>query len=222
MKHLNQVFKDPISGLTHLGTAVLAALGTVLIIWLSPAGLARLAMAIYGISLVLLFSASATYHLVHTSPQREEWLRKIDHIAIFLLIAGTYTPVCLVVLTGAWRWGLLIPVWCIAAAGTVFKLVWVRSPRWMTASIYVVMGWLGVIGVAQIIQALSWGAILWLALGGLLYTGGSVIYATKKPDFFPGVFGFHEIWHLFVTAGGAAHFVFVAAYILPLALKISG
>jgi hemolysin III len=222
MKHLNQVFKDPISGLTHLGSALLAALGTIIMIWLSPAGLPRLAMIIYGLSLVLLFSASATYHLVQTSPQREEWLRKFDHIAIFLLIAGTYTPVCLVVLTGGWRWGLLIPVWCIAAAGTIFKLVWVRSPRWVSAMIYVVMGWLGVIGVAQILQALPWEALIWLLLGGLLYTGGSIIYALKKPNLFPGVFGFHELWHLFVTAGGAAHYVFVVAYILPLAHKISG
>jgi hemolysin III len=222
MKSLQRVFKDPISGLTHLGSALLAAVGTVSLIGLSPAGLMRLAMAIYGGSLVLLFSASAAYHLIHTSPQREEGLRKFDHIAIFLLIAGTYTPVCLVVLTGGWRWGLLIPVWGIAAAGTLFKLAWVRSPRWLTALIYVVMGWLGVIGVAQLLTTLPWEALMWLLLGGLLYTGGSIIYATKKPDPFPGVFGFHEIWHLFVTAGGAAHYIFVAAYILPLALKISG
>jgi hemolysin III len=191
MNRLKKFLKDPISGLTHLGSALAAALGTVSLIWLSPPGLARLAMAIYGGSLVLLFSASATYHLVRTSPRSEEWLRKFDHIAIFLLIAGTYTPVCLVVLTGGWRWGLLIPVWCIAAAGIIYKLVWVRSPRWITAIIYVVMGWLGVIGVAQLLKALPWEALVWLLLGGLLYTGGAIIYATKKPDFFPGVFGFH-------------------------------
>lgn len=222
MKRLNKIFKDPVSGLTHLGSALLAALGTVLLIWFSPPGLARLAMAIYGASMVLLFSASATYHLVQTTPQREEWLRKFDHIAIFLLIAGTYTPVCLVALTGGWRWGLLIPIWVIAAAGTIFKLVWVRSPRWMTAIIYVIMGWLGVIGVAQLLKALPVAAVGWLLLGGLLYTGGSVIYALKKPNLIPGVFGFHEIWHLFVTAGGAAHYVFVAAYLLPVALKMAG
>jgi hemolysin III len=204
-----------------LGSALLAALGTVLIVWLSPSGLTRVAMAIYGSSLILLFSASTTYHLVHTTPRREEWLRKFDHIAIFLLIAGTYTPVCLVVLTGGWRWGLLIPVWCMAAAGTIFKLVWVRSPRWMTAIIYAAMGWLGVIGVAQLLKALPWEALIWLLAGGLLYTGGAIIYAAKKPNFVPGVFGFHELWHMFVTAASTAHYVFIAAYILPLALRMA-
>ncbi len=222
MRLLNRIFKDPISGLTHLVSAAAAALGTVGLIWFSPPGLARLGLAIYGISLALLFSASATYHLVVTTPRREEWLRKFDHIAIFLLIAGTYTPVCLIVLTGAWRWGMLIPVWVMAAAGSIFKLVWVRSPRVITAGIYVVMGWLGVIGVAQLLKALPLAALGWLLLGGLLYTGGSIIYALKKPNFVPGVFGFHEIWHLFVTAAGAAHYVFVAAYLLPLALKAAG
>ena len=219
MHHLQQIFKDPISGLTHLGSALFGVLGAAILIWLSPAGLARVAMVIYGISLVLLFSASATYHLVQTTSKREEWLRKFDHIAIFLLIAGTYTPVCLVVLTGGWRWGLLIPVWGLAAAGGIFKLVWVRSPRWMSAGIYVVMGWLGVIGVAQLLRALPLAGLGWLLLGGLFYTGGAVIYATKRPNFLPGVFGFHELWHLFVSAGGAAHYIFVAAYILPFALK---
>jgi hemolysin III len=222
MKQLQKIFKDPISGLTHLGSALISALGMAILVWLSPPGLARLAMGIYGISLVLLFSASATYHLVQTTPRREEWLRKFDHVAIFLLIAGTYTPVCLVVLTGGWRWGLLIPVWLIAAGGSLFKLVWVRSPRWLSAGAYIVMGWLGVIGVVQLLSALPLAALGWLLLGGLLYTGGAVIYATKRPDFLPGVFGFHEIWHLFVSAGGAAHYVFVAAYILPLALKVAG
>jgi len=222
MKRLQTIFKDPISGLTHLGSALVAVVGTAVLVWLSPPGLARLAMAIYGLSLVLLFSASATYHLVLTTPRREEWLRKFDHVAIFLLIAGTYTPVCLVVLTGGWRWGLLIPVWVIAALGSLFKLAWVRSPRWLTAIAYVVMGWLGVIGTAQLLSALPPLALGWLLLGGLLYTGGAVIYATKKPDLFPGVFGFHEIWHLFVSAGGAAHYVFVVAYILPFALKAAG
>jgi hemolysin III len=219
MNTLARLFKDPIGGLTHLASALAALMGAVVLGRLSPPGTARLALLIYGLSLVLLFAASAAYHLIKTSPSRELFLRKLDHTAIFLLIAGTYTPVCLIVLTGAWRWGMLITIWSLAVAGTLFQLAFIEAPRWVAVLIYIGMGWLGVIGVAQLWQALPLSALGWLLAGGLLYSGGAVIYAIKKPDFFPNVFGFHEIWHLFVTAAGATHYVFILAYILPFALR---
>ena len=220
MRALARIFKDPISGLTHLASA-LAAVGGLIALWfLSPAeGQTRPSAVVYGFSLVLLFSASAAYHLIKTSPGRELWLRRLDHTAIFLLIAGTYTPVCISVLTGAWRWGLLITVWTLAVVGIIFKLFFIKAPRWISVALYVGMGWLGVVGVTQLWQALPGAALAWLLAGGLLYTGGAVVYGFKWPNFAPGVFGFHELWHLFVTAASVAHYIFIAAYIVPLGVR---
>ena len=218
MQRLSEVFKDPISGLTHVASALAALAGALVLWWLSPRDLAtRLGMAVYGLSLVLMFAASSVYHLVKTSASREQWLRRLDHTAIFLFIAGTYTPPCLVVFTGAWRPALLISVWLLAAVGILFKLFFIKAPRWVSVGIYLFMGWLGAIGVAQLLKVLPVAAVVWLLAGGLLYTGGAVIYGFKRPNFFPGVFGFHEIWHLFVSAASAAHFVFIAGYVLPFA-----
>jgi hemolysin III len=216
MKTLSRLFKDPISGLMHLASAVVALAG-LLVLWsFSPAeGNTRPGLVVYGATLVLLFLASSAYHLIKTSPARELWLRRLDHTAIFLLIAGTYTPVCLTVLTGAWRWGMLITIWILAAIGIAFKLLFIKAPRWASVGIYIAMGWLGTIGVMQLLQALPLAAVGWLLLGGLLYTGGAVIYGLKRPNLIPGVFGFHEIWHMFVTAASAAHFVFMLGYVLP-------
>lgn len=216
MKTLSRLFKDPVSGLTHLASAFAALIGLLVLWGFSPsAGPTRPGVVIYGATLVLLFLASAAYHLIKTSPARELWLRRLDHTAIFLLIAGTYTPVCLIVLTGGWRWGMLITIWALAAIGILFKLFFIKAPRWISVIIYVTMGWLGVIGVAQLLQALPIAAMGWLLAGGLLYTGGAVIYGLKRPNLLPGVFGFHEIWHLFVTAASAAHYVFMLGYVLP-------
>jgi hemolysin III len=218
MKQLLKVFKDPISGLTHAVTGVAALAGAVALWWLSPPDLpARLAVLVYGLSLVLMFAASSVYHLVKAPPAWEQWLRKLDHSAIFLFIAGTYTPPCLIVLDGVWRPAMLISVWVLAAAGIAFKLAFIKAPRWVSVSIYLGMGWLGIVGVAQLLEALPVTALLWLLAGGLLYTGGAVIYGIRRPNFLPGVFGFHELWHLFVSAASAAHYVFIAAYVLPLA-----
>jgi hemolysin III len=220
MRRLFSHFKEPVNGLTHAVSAVLAVVGlAVLLIYSPPNGWARLALLAYGLSLVLQFVASAVYHLVKTTPERTLFLRKLDHTAIFLLIAGTYTPVCVLVLSGAWRWGLLAVIWTLAAVGIYFKLAFMRAPRWLSVVIYMAMGWVGVVGIGQLLAALSPEALGWLAAGGLLYSIGAVIYATRRPDFFPGVFGFHEVWHLFVSAASAAHFVFVLGYVVPAGLR---
>ncbi|HYG56491.1 MAG TPA: hemolysin III family protein, partial [Symbiobacteriaceae bacterium] len=132
-------------------------------------------------------------------------LRKLDHIMIFFLIAGTYTPYCLTVLRGPWGWSLFGVIWSVALAGLVLKLVWMTAPRWLYTSVYVAMGWLVVIAIVPLVRALP-GGFTWLLAGGLFYTVGAVLYATKWPNPLPRVFGFHEIWHLFVLAGSAAHF----------------
>jgi hemolysin III len=207
-------FRNPVSGLTHLAAAILAAIGLVVLIILGrDSVLKQVSLLIYGISLVLMLSASATYHLVKTSPAVELFLRKMDHSSIYLLIAGTYTPVCLYFFEGFFRWGLLGIVWGMAIIGIFIKLFVIKAPRWVTAGIYLLMGWLAVIGVKEMISSMPTGALIWLLLGGLFYTFGAIVYITKKMDFYPGVFGFHEVWHIFVVLGCASHFVLVTRYI---------
>ncbi len=214
---MKTIFREPVNGLTHLAAAIVAAIG--LVILLIPGGnnpQKEFALIVYGISLILMFSASAAYHLVHTSPQMQLRLRKLDHSAIYLLIAGTYTPVCLTFFTGFFRWGLLSIVWAFALIGIVIKLFVINAPRWINAGIYLIMGWLAVIAIQQIFTTMPPAAITWLLAGGMFFTIGAGIYITKKMDFIPGVFGFHEIWHIFVILGCLCHFIMVAGYIIPM------
>jgi hemolysin III len=217
VKKLSDVFKDPASGLIHLASAAAALAGAIALWYASPPVRARqAALLVYGLSLFVLFSASAVYHLVRTSPRRELLLRRFDHTAIFLLIAGTYTPVCVVVLTGWFAAALLAAIWALAAAGILIHLVFIEKvSRWLSISLYAVMGWLGIVGVVPLARALPLGGMAWLVGGGIVYTAGALVYASKKLNFLPGRFGFHEVWHLFVSAAAACHFVFVARYILP-------
>ncbi|NMB54680.1 MAG: hemolysin III family protein [Leptolinea sp.] len=209
-------YRDPVSGLTHLAAAIFSLAGLVLLIFLARSTPDRiLPLIIYGLSLIAMFSASAVYHLVRTSPENQLWLRKMDHSAIYLLIAGTYTPVCLTFFTGFYRWGLLAIVWLFALTGITVKLCVIHAPRWLNAGIYLVMGWLAVFAMGQIITRMPLAAILWLAAGGFFFTLGAVIYITRKMDFWPGVFGFHEIWHIFVILGCLCHFIMIACYIAP-------
>ncbi len=208
--------RDPVSGLTHLAAAVLSALGLGLMLWLGRDSLPKmLALLVYGVSLVLLFAASAAYHLVKAGPEVTQRLRKLDHSAIYLLIAGTYTPICLHFFSGFWRWGMLAVIWSLAVVGVVVKLFVIRAPRWLTAGVYLVMGWLSVMAIQEIIAKMPAPALVWLALGGLFYTVGAVIYIRKWPDFAPGVFGFHEVWHIFVILGALCHFIVIAAFVAP-------
>jgi hemolysin III len=209
-------FRDPVSGLTHLGAAVLATIGLGIMLWLGRDNLMKeISLLVYGISVILLFSASATYHLVKASPQIIQRLRKMDHSAIYLLIAGSYTPICLHFFEGFWRWGLLGIIWSMALIGIIVKLFVINAPRWVSAGIYLVMGWLSVMAVQEMLRAMPVGALVWLVLGGLFYTIGAVIYITKKMDFYPGVFGFHEVWHIFVILGSLSHFIVIAVFIAP-------
>jgi hemolysin III len=210
------ILRDPVSGLTHLGAAIAALIGLIVLLMMSWGNLVRvISLLIYGLSLTLLFSASATYHLVNTSAEAIHRLRKLDHSAIYLLIAGTYTPICLYFFTGFWRSGILAIIWAMALIGVVVKLFVINAPRWLTAGVYLVMGWLAVIAIGEILRIMPIGAITWLALGGILFTVGAVVYITKKPNPWPAVFGFHEIWHIFVILGCLAHFILIAAFIAP-------
>ena len=207
-------FRDPVSGLIHFFSAVLALIGLVLLLVLTRGeSLKQLSMAVYGVSLVTLFSASAVYHLANPADDTLLKLRKFDHSAIYVLIAGTYTPICINFFSGWLRWGFLALVWGIALAGVIVKLFVINAPRWVTAGVYLVMGWMAVLVIKPMLQTMPAAALWWMLAGGLTYSIGAVIYITKKLDFLPGVFGFHEVWHVFVSLAALCHFVMIYRYI---------
>ncbi len=202
--------REPVNSLTHWVGAFLAIIGLIVLLivgWSTPAKI--ISLTIYGVSLIGMFSASATYHMVQAKDKALEIFRKIDHSAIFLLIAGTYTPFCVNAFTGFWKWGMLAIVWSLAIIGIVVKIFYIRAPRWVNAGIYVLMGWLSVTAAGQMLSALPAWVFAWMIIGGVVYTLGAIVYATKIFNFVPGVFGFHEVWHIFVLLAAAAHFVAV-------------
>lgn len=201
----------PWSAITHGIGAGLAVLGTVLLllhtIWNGADIWKIVSFSIYGASMIGLYTASTLYHCVHTTVSGRIALRKFDHISIYFLIAGTYTPICLTALRGPWGWSLFGVIWALTAAGTVMALVWINCPRQVTATIYIAMGWLAVIAVYPIWNALGSAGLFWLALGGVLYTIGGVLYALKWPGRDNPRFGCHEIFHVFILLGSVAHFL---------------
>lgn len=206
----NKKLRDPVSGLTHLGGAILALAGLIALIVISWGEQAKLISSlIYGISLIALFAASATYHMVVAKPKTIAVLRKIDHAAIYLLIAGTYTPFCINAFSGFWQWGLLSIIWALALIGIGIKVFLINVPRWVNAGVYLIMGWLVIAAIQEMLNTLSPATLTWLIVGGVTYTLGAIIYITKKLDFKPGIFGFHEVWHIFVMLAAAAHYISV-------------
>ena len=202
--------KEPVSGFTHLAGALLSLAGTLALVvpaFRQGETVKAVSFLIFGLSLILLYSASATYHLLRLDEKGNRVLRRIDHMMIYLLIAGTHTPICLVALPGAWGWGLLSVIGALAAAGIILTLFVLNKPRWVTVTIYITMGWLALAAFVPLVRALPLGGVVWIVLGGVFYTVGAVVYARKKPDPFPGVFGFHEVWHLFVMAGSLCHYL---------------
>lgn len=209
-------FHEPVSGFTHLGGAIASAGGIVALLILGWQGIEKIiSLLVYGLSLVSLFAASAIYHLAKVKPATRQMLRVLDHSAIFLLIAGTYTPFCINAFTGFFRWGLLSIIWSIALIGIIVKVFWIGAPRWLNAAIYVLMGWLCISAIGQMAVVLTPYALAWLIIGGIIYTLGAVVYAGKLLDFVPGKFGFHEVWHIFVLLGALAHFLAVLEVVLP-------
>ncbi len=207
--------RDPISGLTHLAGAVSALVGLFTLVWWNSSDLLRAAaLAVYGASLFLMFFASSVYHMAPVSPRVTAVLRQFDHAAIYLLIAGSYTPFCVIAFRGFWQWGFLAIIWGLALIGIGVKIFTINAPRWVTAGIYILMGWLSVFAFPEMMAAVPAAAITWLVIGGVAYTLGAVIYITRKLDFRPGVFGFHEVWHIFVLLGAAAHFIAIASLVM--------
>lgn len=208
--------KDPLSGFTHFIGICLAAIGMVLLILESSDPVKPWHIAtfiVFSTGMILLYLASTLYHWLPLSKEGSRLLKKFDHMMIFFLIAATYTPICLIPLRGPLGWGMFGAIWGIAAVGLFFKVFWIQAPRWLSATIYVLMGWLIIVGIVPLVEVLQPGAVFWLVNGGLLYTAGAVIYIIKRPDPWPSIFGFHEVFHIFVMAGSFSHFLVMYQYI---------
>ncbi len=197
----------PWSALTHGLGALLAIPGAVLLLLRASSAGHRAAFAVYGGAMLLLYAASTLYHCVRTTPGGRIALRKLDHASIYLLIAGTYTPICLIALRGSWGWALLGVIWTLAVLGLVLTLLWIQAPRWVTAGICLFMGWLAVVAIFPLRRSIGWAGLFWLLLGGVLYTVGGVLYALKWPGRNNPRFGCHEIFHLFILLGSIAHYL---------------
>ena len=210
--------REPGSAITHFIAMMMAVFATVPL--LVKAGIQSgwenfLAMAIFMGSMILLYGASATYHSVDLTGRSLRVFRKLDHMMIFVLIAGSYTPVCLIVLGGKLGYTLLALVWSIAAVGMLVKACWITCPKWFSSVIYIAMGWVCVLVFGPLLKTLSAPAFLWLLAGGIIYTVGGVIYALKLPIFNAKhkYFGSHEVFHLFVMGGSICHFIFMYLYV---------
>ena len=215
---MNNYLREPVNGFTHLAGAILSFIGLLaLVIKTALQGhstIALTAVIIFGISMILLYAASATYHLVVSSDKVISFLRRLDNAMIFLLIAGSYTPFCLIALKGVTGWVLFSIIITIAIVGISFKLIWFNCPRWLSTSIYVLMGWIAVFLMGPLKIALSTQGLSLLIIGGVFYTIGAVIYATK-PNFLKSKYlGFHEIFHIFIMLGTLTHFLCVFKYVI--------
>lgn len=209
----------PWSAITHGIGAVLAVMGTVFLTvqsaWMGKWG--HLAVfLIYGLSMVCLYTASTLYHCVNTTRSKRIALRKYDHCSIYLLIAGSYTPICMTVLWGGVGGPLLLAIWLCAAAGIILTITKLDIPRWLTSVIYLAMGWMALFAIAPLSRVLPAAGMFWLIAGGVLYTVGGVLYAVKWPGRNNPRFGCHEIFHVFIVLGSVSHFILMYSVVAPL------
>jgi hemolysin III len=202
-------------GLLHAHAAWVAGAASIALVVLAPTAAARVAAVIYGAGLIALFSASALYHRWPGDPRWKPWLRRLDHSAIFVFIAASYTPVGLLVLDGALQTFVLVSVWAGALAGVVMSLAWITAPRWLQAACYLALGWVAVVALPQLAEDVGIAPFLLLALGGALYSIGAAVYATRRPNLWPRTYGFHEVFHTLVIAAALAHFIAMAGWVVP-------
>jgi hemolysin III len=201
-------------GVTHAYAFWCALVAAVTLIALTPGGVPRVAAAVYGAGLCALFGGSGLYHRWRWHPRWRPILRRIDHSTIYVFIAACYTPVALLILDGAIKWVVLGVVWVGAALGVVFSIAWINAPRALCSATYVLLGWVALLCVPQLNEALPLAPLILIAAGGLLYTVGAVIFALGRPNPWPRTFGFHEIFHVFVILAAVAHFVAMAGWIV--------
>ena len=201
---------DLVNFYSHLLGALAALAGYIVLLLNSCGSVTNIVLSsIYGFGAIFVFTCSAAYHGQKVDEDERNPWRKLDHIAIFFMIAGTYTPISYIYLDGWWRWGVIGAQWLLVILGLVFKLVYIHGPRWLTTVIYVVMGWMLLIPLNQLLVTMPLNSLLLLLGGGIAYTLGAAFYALKKPNPFPGVFGFHEIFHLLVITGAVLHYMVI-------------
>lgn len=201
-------------GVSHLGALIAATAGAAWLLLIADSPSAYVGGAIFGATLILLYGISASYHRMSWKPTLRRVLRRLDHAMIFVLIAGTYTPLCLKI-SLAWGIPMLSVVWGIAGAGVLLRLAWLGGPRWLSVTLYVMLGWLALVAASELLEEFASGPLVMLVVGGVLYTLGGAVYATGRPDPWPRVFGYHEVFHLLVIAGSAVHYSLIAAFVLP-------
>jgi len=198
------------SSLSHMTGAAAAMLGTLILIVVTRQRSDLLSISlVYGFSIVFLFCASTIYHARKKGEDENNLWRKFDHLAIFFMIAGTYTPLCYIYLEGGWKWGIIIAQWSLVIIGTLFKFFYLKAPRFMSTIIYLLMGWMAVVIVGKLLPIMTMKEVIFLFSGGILFTIGAVVYIMKFPDLLPGRIGFHGIFHIFIMLGGAVHYLMV-------------
>lgn len=215
---MNQLIREPINGFTHLAGAILSFVGLLALVIKAAAGpsspLTLIAVIIFGVSMMLLYSASATYHMVMARDTIIAFLRRLDHSMIFVLIAGTYAPFCLITLKGITGVLLFSFIMAMAVSGVIFKMVWFACPRWLSTALYILMGWMIVFAARPLSESLNPTGLSLLLIGGLLYTIGGFIYGLKPKFLQFKQMGFHEIFHVFILLGSLAHFLSVYLFVL--------
>lgn len=195
--------------------AFVASLGVGVLLVAGTTGAAeRVSAAVFATAVATMFGVSALYHRITWQPRARRWMRRLDHAAIYLLIAGTYTAFGVLVLSGVWRWTILPIVWGGAVAAIALKLAWVDAPGWLSAVLGIVLGWVGVVAFPQLWAHSGLAGLVPLVLGGILYTAGAIVYARRRPDPVPMVFGYHELFHVLVVAAAACQYVAVAVFVL--------
>lgn len=216
---MRRYVRDPASGLTHFIGFILAIIGTVFLIIRACDPVKPIhvvSFSIFGAGMIMVYLASTLYHWLPLSEKGVAVMRRVDHMAIFFIIAATYTPICTIPLKGPWGIGILTAVWTFAFAGLFLKMFWMNAPRWLSTCLYVMMGWLCIIAAIPLIRNLQTGALFWLVAGGIFYSVGAVMYGIKRPRLWPPVFGFHELFHVFIMFGTASHFIVMYTYVSQL------
>jgi hemolysin III len=206
--------KPRLRGVLHQGAFVASIIVAPLLLMSADASRSRVAASVFACSVAACFGASALYHRVTWTPSMRRWMRRADHAGIYLLIAGTYTPVSLLVLHGVWGRVILVVVWIGALAAIVLKFVWIDAPKWVAAAVGLTLGWVAVVALPQLVDRLQLSALTLLIAGGLFYSAGAIVYARRKPDPLPAVFGYHEVFHALTIAAAACQYVAIALFVI--------
>jgi hemolysin III len=211
---VNATVRPRLRGVLHQGAFIASIAVAPVLLVSADASRSRIAAAVFACSVTACFGASALYHRVTWTPPVRRWMRRVDHAGVYLLIAGTYTPVALLVLDGNWARVILVVVWTGALAAILLKLMWVDAPKWVAAAIGLTLGWVALVALPQLVDRLQLSALTLLIAGGLLYSAGAIVYARRKPDPVPAVFGYHEVFHALTIAAAACQYVAIALFVI--------